>query len=155
MNEVKVVAVATQAPLKQELGTATSQDQGDIPQYALEDIMEAFEKDPSKYPLKEAKTVEGITFRLSGLERKDKMFVLKAAIDNETGSDFFVKDFKIRSSGRILASQSLFRIIVESHSLREGYVLFENPEAGARVDIELREDGGNGRSINLPIVYQF
>lgn len=151
-KEVKTTVAAEPA---RTLAASAFEDKDSIPQYALEDIMDAFENDPSKYPLKESKTAEGVTLSLAGLEKKDKMFVLKIAMDNETDSDFFVREFQIRSSGRILASRALFRIIVESRRVREGYVLFEKPGPGAHVDIELREDGGKERSIDLPIAYQF
>jgi hypothetical protein len=124
-------------------------------EYSLQDVMDRFETDPSKYPLDRTVTSDGIAFSVRGLERREKFFVLKVAVANQTGSDFFIKDFTPQAGSKIFGSRSLFRILVEPQREREGYVIFDKPQAGAAVYINLKEDGGKGRVIKLPVPYSF
>lgn len=123
--------------------------------YKLQKIVDAFEADPSKYPMEAAAKNEGITLTLVALERLDKMFVLKVAMANDTSSDFFIRDFTAQVSSTTLESQSICHILVESQRTREGYVIFSKPRSGAVVHIKLKEDGGKGRVVELPIPYPF
>ena len=132
-----------------------SQDSGGVPDYALDDIADRFEADESKFPLDRSTVAGEVTLRLVGLEKLPAMFVLKIAVDNFAGADFFVKGFTVKAGNQILSSRSVFRILVEPQQTREGYVLFEKPQAGTIVQIILTEDGGKGRSLETTIPYPF
>ena len=125
------------------------------PDYALEDIADRFENDESKFPLDRSTEAGGVALRLVGLEKLPKMYVLKLAVVNSTATDFFVKTFTVAAGGQILSSRPIFRILVEPQRTREGYVVFEKPLAGASVRVNLKEDGGKGRSLEMAIPYPF
>jgi hypothetical protein len=120
-----------------------------LPQYVTEGIIHTFENDLSKYPLKKSETRKGVTLRLIALENLGKMFVVKLAVDNRTNKDFFIKDFKAASRGRLLEELPLFGVLVEAEMSREGYLLLENPGQDARIKIDLNEDGGGKRAITI------
>ncbi len=125
------------------------------PDYALEDIADRFENDESKFPLDRSTDAGGVALRLVGLEKLPTMYVLKLAVVNTTATDFFVKTFTVAAGGQFLSSRPIFRILVEPQRTREGYVLFEKPLAGASVRVNLKEDGGKGRSLEMAIPYPF
>lgn len=125
------------------------------PDYALEDIADRFEADESKFPLDRSIESGGESLHLVGLEKLPKMFVLKVAVVNAADADFFIKAFAVTAGDQILSSRSIFRILVEPQRTREGYVLFERPQAGASVRISLKEDGGKGRTLETAIPYSF
>ena len=120
-----------------------------LPQYVTEDIIQTFEDDLSKYPLKKSETQEGVSLRLIALENLDKMFIVKIAVDNRTGEDFFVKGFEAKAGGLRLEERSLFGVLVEARKNREGYILLAKPKKGARICLELKEDGGKRRAIKI------
>ena len=122
---------------------------------SLQEVMDRFEADPSKYPLDRTVVVDGITLSLRGLQRRDASFVLKVALANATGSDFYIKDFTLQAGSTVIGSRSLFRILVEPHREREGYVIFEKPQAGAQVNVYLKEDGGKARALAALLPYRF
>ena len=126
-----------------------------VQQYGMQDLIDGFEADPSRYPLDRTVRSDGISLTLEGLQRRENIFVLKVAVANGTGSDFFIKDFTVRAGARVLGSRSLFRILVESQRVREGYVVFEKPLSGAVVQIKLKEDGGKGHSVEMGVPYRF
>lgn len=125
------------------------------PDYALEDIAERFENDESKFPLDRSTEAGGVTLHLVGLEKLPAMYVLKIAVVNSADADFFIKGFIITAGSQILSSRPIFRILVEPQRTREGYVIFERPQAGASVKINLKEDGGKGHSLEMAIPYPF
>ena len=125
------------------------------PDYALEDIADRFENDESKFPLDRSTEAGGVTLHLVGLEKLPAMYVLKIAVVNSAEADFFIKGFTITTGSQILSSRPIFRILVEPQRTREGYVMFERPQAGAKVKINLKEDGGKGRSLETAIPYPF
>lgn len=129
--------------------TAASQD------LALDNIAQKFENDPSKYPLDRSRKLEGVTLTLLAVGRLDRLFVLKVAVANETDADFFVKGFSVQAGTDDLGSRSSFRILVEPRRSRTGYVLFGQPQPGAAVKIKLKEDGGKGLAIEMPVPYPF
>lgn len=145
------VSTATVAPVQATPRAVPSSP----PDYALEDIADRFENDESKFPLDRSTEAEGMTLRLVGLEKLPAMYVLKIAVVNSTPMDFFVKAFSVVAGGQILSSRPIFRILVEPQRTREGYVLFERPQAGASVKIILKEDGGKNRSLETGIPYAF
>ena len=123
--------------------------------YTLENIAEKFENDPTKYPLERSRRFNAITLGLMAIGRLDRLSVLKISVTNETEADFFVKEFSVQAGSVVLGSRSLFRILVEPHRTRVGYVLFERPQSGASVKIQLKEDGGKGSAVEMPIPYPF
>ncbi len=131
-------------------------DDGDLPRYLTEDIIEAFDKDPSKYFIRELSERENIVLKLIALENLDRVFVLKIAVDNKSRTDFFVKDFTARSGKRTLGVRSLFRVLVEAGKTSAGYLLIQKPQGGkpkkdAPIEITLREEGGERRSLRISI----
>lgn len=126
-----------------------------VQQYTMQELVDGFESDPSRYPLDRTVRSDGVALTLEGLQRREKLFVLKVAVANGTDADFFIKDFTVRAGATVLGSRSLFRILVEPQRVREGYVVFEKPQAGAVVQIKLKEDGGKGRSIESGVPYRF
>lgn len=125
------------------------------PDYTLESIAQKFENDPSKYPLDRIRKLNGIALGLVAMGRLDRLSVLKVSVANETETDFFVKGFSIQAGSAVLGSRSLFRILVEPGRMRVGYVLFEKPPSGACVKIKLKEDGGKGLAVEMPVPYPF
>jgi hypothetical protein len=123
--------------------------------YTLEAIVEKYESDPSIYSLDRTIKADDMTLTLLGLERRTEFFVLKLAVTNDSGSDFYVKDFVVQASGKTMVSKFFFRILVESQRNREGYVIFEKPRPGAAVQIQLKEETGKGRTLKAQIPYPF
>ena len=126
-----------------------------VQQYTMQDLIDGFESDPSRYPLDKSVRSDGITLTLEGLQRRGKLFVLKVSIANGADGDFFIKDFTVRANSTILGSRSLFRILVEPQRVREGYVVFEQPQSGAAVQLTLKEDSGKGRAVETGVPYRF
>ena len=124
-------------------------------QYTMQDLIDSFESDPSRYPLDRTVRSDGIALTLEGVQRRGRLFVLKVAVANGGETDFFVKDFTVRAGAAALGSRSLFRVVVESQRNQEGYVVFEKPLPGAAVQIKLKEDGGKGRVLESTIPYRF
>lgn len=154
--EVHPVAPSTAAaPAAPAAPGPTARPSSTPPDYVLEDIGDRFENDESKFPLDRSTDAGGVALRLVGLEKLPTMYVLKLAVVNTTATDFFVKTFTVVAGGQILSSRPIFRILVEPQRTREGYVLFEKPLAGASVRVNLKEDGGKGRSLEMAIPYPF
>ena len=140
---------AISVPIAPKAAAATT------PDYALEDIADRFENDESKFPLDRSTEAGGVALHLIGLEKLPAMYVLKIAVVNSADTDFFIKAFTVTAGSPILSSRPIFRILVEPQRTREGYVIFERPQAGASVKINLKEDGGKGRSLETAIPYPF
>lgn len=121
----------------------------------LQELLDRFEADPSRYPLDRQVRKDGVTLALEGLARIDRFYVLKVTVTNETDADFFAKDFTIRAGSLQVSSRSVFRILVEPQRARTGYVVFEKPQPGAAVHVALKEDGGKGRTIDSAVPYPF
>lgn len=122
--------------------------------YTPDLIRDSFDGELSKFPL-DAKTSNGrVVLRLEGLCRWQGHFILKVAVDNQTGADFFVKELSAYDGSAYIALKSYFRLLVEPGRTREGHVLFDAP-AGAKVKITLKEDRENGRVMDLPVRYPF
>jgi hypothetical protein len=145
-------APAQEAKAEPASAPATTVASQDI---ALDNIAQKFENDPTKYPLDRSRKMEGVTLTLLAVGRLDRLFVLKVAVDNDTDADFFVKGFSLQAGGADLGSRSSFRILVEPRRSRTGYVLFGQPQPGAAVKIKLKEDGGKGLAIEMPVPYPF
>ncbi len=124
-------------------------------QYSAQDIIDAYESDPARYPLDKTVRADGIALALEGLERRERLFVLKIGVANGTDADFFIKDFFVGTDSTVLGSRSFFRILVEPRRVREGYVVFERPQIGTAVKIKLKEDGGKDRVIETRVPYRF
>lgn len=146
VKEVPLMAVAAVVPP----GTLDP-----LQQYTMQDLIDGFESDPSRYPLDRTVKSDGMALTLEGLQRREKVFVLKVAVANSTEGDFYIKEFAVRAGATILGSRSLFRILVEPRRVREGYVVFEKPLPGAAVKIKLEEDGGKGRAVETAVPYRF
>lgn len=133
---------------------AAGEDSGDediLPRYVTLDIIDRFEKDPSKYILKEYAENHDLILRLIALENLEKMIVLKVAVENKSKADFFVKGFEAWNGGHRLEERSLFKILVEAGKTREGYVLIGKPRKGAGISVKLLEEGGEKRVLDLPV----
>ncbi|MDE2141456.1 MAG: hypothetical protein KGJ84_03455 [Elusimicrobia bacterium] len=137
------------------MSTATAAAETPVPQASLQDLVERFENDPSRYPLDRSLKKDGITLTLEGIARLDRSYVLKVSVTNETGTDFFIKDFAVQAGSVLLASRSDFRILVEPQRQRSGYVVFDKPKPGMAVHIKLKEDGGKNRIVETLVPYPF
>ena len=146
VKEVSLMAVAAVVPP----GTLDP-----LQQYTMQELIDGFESDPSRYPLDRTVKSDGMALTLEGLQRRDKLFVLKVAVANGTAGDFFIKKFTMRAGTITLGSRTLFRILVEPRRVREGYVVFEKPLPGAAVKIKLEEDGGKDRAVETAVPYRF
>ncbi|MDD5657024.1 MAG: hypothetical protein PHF00_07200 [Elusimicrobia bacterium] len=142
-------AIAAAPPPPQPATSASSRDM------QLDDLAMRFEADPAKYPLDRRKTQGGITFSLAAIGREGSLFVLKVAVANDTDADFFIAGFTVQAGRSELAARSLFRILVEPRRTREGYVMFGRPSSQSAVKITLKEDGGRGSAVVMPIPYSF
>lgn len=120
-----------------------------------ESVGEAYENDPAKYSL-DASVAQGtIILRLRGLSRAGGRYVLKVAVTNRGGDDFFVREFVLRDGQDVIGCKSLIRLFVEPGRTREGFVVFEKPRNGAAVHVALKEDKEKGRAVELAVPYPF
>ncbi|MBI5631623.1 MAG: hypothetical protein HY921_12160 [Elusimicrobia bacterium] len=117
-------------------------------------IRDSFDGELSKFPLDLKIANERVSLRLEGLCRWRGHFILKVAVDNQTGGDFFVKELSAYDGSVYVTIKSYFRLLVEPGRTREGHLLFDAP-AGAKVKITLKEDRENGRAMELPVRYPF
>ncbi len=160
-HDAKAISLVPAAPTKAiasepvSASTATSAAETPVPQASLQDLVERFENDPSRYPLDRSLKKDGITLTLEGVARLDRSYVLKVSVTNETGADFFIKDFAVQAGTVLLASRSDFRILVEPQRQRSGYVVFDKPKPGMAVHIKLKEDGGKNRIVETLVPYPF
>ncbi|MDE1977458.1 MAG: hypothetical protein KGI84_09415 [Elusimicrobia bacterium] len=127
----------------------------DLEDFAWQDVMDRYETDESRYALDQEASSAGMILRFLGVEKRSGFYVLKACVENQTGSDFFIKDFQARSGKETLESRALFRVLVEAGNSRTGYLLFRPPLNGKDVQIVLEEDGGEGRRLSLPLALPF
>ena len=118
-------------------------------------VGEIYENDPAKYSLDAGASQGSISLRLRGLSRSGGRYILKVAVTNRGGDDFFLREFVLRDGRDIIGSKSLVRLFVEPGRTREGFVVFEKPRTGAAVHVELKEDRENGRGVELPVPYPF
>lgn len=146
---------AAAAPEPAAASTATVTAERPVAQASLQDLVDRFENEPSRYPLDRSVKKGGITFTLEGIARLDRSYVLKVSVTNETGTDFFIKDFTVQAGAVLLASRSDFRILVEPQRQRSGYVVFDKPKSGMAVHIKLKEDGGKSRVVETQVPYPF
>lgn len=126
-----------------------------LDRYTVQELIDGYESDPSRYPMGRTVRSGSLALTLEGLELRDKLCVLKVSVANSGGVDAFLKEFAVRTRAGVLASRSIFRILVEAARSREGYVVFVTPPSGAAVQIRLKEDGGKGRSIEMGVPYRF
>ncbi|MBI4060994.1 MAG: hypothetical protein HY403_06135 [Elusimicrobia bacterium] len=119
-----------------------------------EALRDAFEADPSKFPLDAKVWADGVHLRLAGLCRLNGRYILKATVTNRSGADFFVKEFGAYNGEDVISVRSHIRLFVEPGRTRDGYLLF-TPPAGAQVKIKLKEDREKGRVLEVPVRYPF
>ena len=121
----------------------------------FDSVAEDYDNDPSKYPM-ERNVVQGsITLNLCGLSRSKSLTILKVAVTNQGGDDFFIKELTVRDGQRLLTSTFYVRLFVEPGRTREAYITFDRPHAGADVHVALKEDRENGRAVELAVPYPF
>jgi hypothetical protein len=121
----------------------------------FDSVAEDYDNDPSKYPM-ERNVVQGpITLSLCGLSRSKSPIILKVAVTNQGGEDFFIKELTVRDGPHFLASKFYVRLFVEPGRTREAYITFDRPHAGADVHVALKEDRENGRVVELAVPYSF
>lgn len=118
-------------------------------------IGDLYENDAAKYSL-DASAVQGsVSLRLRGLSRSGSRYILKVAVTNRGGEDFFVREFALRDGPEVIGSKSFVRLFVEPNRTREGFVVFEKPRTGAAVHVALKEDKEKGRVVELAVPYPF
>lgn len=125
------------------------------PSLTYDAVADKYENDPSVYSMDRSVRVGDLTLHLEGLECLAEAFVLKVEVQNDSSADFYVKTFVVQVGGKALISRYFFRILVETQRAREGYVVFEKPQAGAAVKIKIEEEGGKGRAVSAAIPYPF
>jgi hypothetical protein len=118
-------------------------------------VGDLYENDPAKYSLETSAVQGSIVLRLRGLSRAGGRYVLKVAVTNRGGDDFFVREFVLRDGQDVIGSKSLVRLFVEPGRTREGFVVFEKPRNGAAVHVALKEDKEKGRVVELAVPYPF
>ena len=124
------------------------------PDDSPEALRDAFEADPSKLPLDAKVAADGVFLQLSGLCRMKGRFIMKVAVTNRSGADFFVKELGAYNGEDLISFRSHIRLFVEPGRTREGYVMFA-PQAGAQVKIKLKEDREQGRVLEVSVRYPF
>ena len=117
-------------------------------------IRDAFEGEPSKFPLDAKAANDGVLLRLEGLCRWRGHYIIKVAVGNRNSADFFVKELSAYAGGEVATTKSYFRLLVEPGRTREGYVLFD-ARSGAQVKVVLKEDREGGRALEVPVRYPF
>ena len=152
---VSIVRPSTPTAVVAATAAAATVGQAALQDYALDDIAERYEADESKFPLDRSRELAGITVSLVGLERRDQGYVIKVEVSNSGPEDFFVKGFAVATPRLDMSSRAIFRVLVEPRRTRAGYVFFARPPKGADVHVELKEDGGKDRSVDLAIPYSF
>ena len=118
-------------------------------------VGDLYENDTAKYSLDASASQGSIVLRLRGLSRSASRYVLKVAVTNRGGDDFFVREFVLRDGQEVIGSKSLVRLFVEPGRTREGFVVFEKPRTGAAVHVALKEDKEKGRVVELAVPYPF
>lgn len=118
-------------------------------------VGEAYDNDPAKYSMDASAAQGSVILRLRGLSRAGGRYVLKVAVTNRDGDDFFVREFALRDGQDVIGSKSLVRLFVEPGRTREGFVVFEKPRNGAAVHVALKEDKEKGRVVELAVPYPF
>lgn len=122
--------------------------------YTADVIRDAFEGCDSKFPLDAKSAAGGGLLRLQGLCRWQGHFIVKVAVSNQSGSDFFIKTLDVYDGAELTTIKPYFRLLVEPERTREGFVLFD-ARPGAQVKLALKEDRENGRSLQVPVRYPF
>ena len=150
------------APAAVVASTAAAKAEAQRPPIAAESAPETFdmmadqyENEPAKYALDASASDGPISLRLRGMSRSGNRFILKVALTNRGGEDFFVRDFTLRDGSDVLGSKSFIRLFVEPGRTREGFVVFEKPRAGAAVHVALKEDREKGRTVEMSVPYLF
>ncbi|MBI3289499.1 MAG: hypothetical protein HYZ74_08285 [Elusimicrobia bacterium] len=118
-------------------------------------VGDLYDNDTAKYSLDTSASQGSIVLRLRGLSRSASRYVLKVAVTNRGGDDFFVREFVLRDGQEVIGSKSLVRLFVEPGRTREGFVVFEKPRTGAAVHVALKEDKEKGRVVELAVPYPF
>lgn len=118
-------------------------------------VGDLYENDPAKYSMDASVAQGSIVLRLRGLSKSGSRYVLKVAVTNRGGDDFFVREFALRDGQEVIGSKSLVRLFVEPGRTREGFVVFEKPRTGAAVHVALKEDKEKGRVVELAVPYPF
>lgn len=122
--------------------------------YTADTIRDAFEGCDSKFPLDAKASGTNVTTRLLALCRWQGHYIVKAAVANQSGSDFFIKELNAYDGAELATVKSYFRLLVEPERTREGFVIFD-ARPGAQVKIALKEDRENGRALQVPVRYPF
>jgi hypothetical protein len=148
-----VVAVSSAAP-KAETNPQAIAPAAPAPETA-DSVGEAYENDSAKYALDAVAASGPISLRLRGLSRTGGRYILKLAVTNRGGDDFFVREVVLRDGQEVVGSKSFLRLFVEPGRTREGLVVFEKPRTGAVVHVALKEDREKGRLIELAVPYPF
>jgi len=118
-------------------------------------VGDSYENDPAKYSMGASAAQGSIGLRLQGLSRTGGRFILKVAVTNRGGTDFFVRELALRDGQEVIGSKFHIRLFVEPGRTREGFVVFEKPRTGAVVHVALKEDREKGRVVELPVAYPF
>lgn len=119
-----------------------------------EALRDAFESDPSKFPLDAKAWSEGVFLRLAGLCKVKPGYIVKVTVTNRSGADFFVQELGAYSGEDLVSIRSHIRLFVEPGRTRDGYVVVA-PPPGAQVKIKLKEDREKGRVLEVPVRYPF
>lgn len=118
-------------------------------------VSERYENDSAKYSLDATAAQGSVVLRLQGLSRDGGRYLLKVAVTNRGGEDFFVREFTLRNGQEVIGSKFFIRLFVEPGRTREGFVVFEKPRSGAAVHVALKEDREKGRVVELLVPYPF
>jgi len=119
-----------------------------------EALRDAFEGDPSKFPLDAKTWAEGVFLRLAGLCKVKAGYIVKVSVTNRSGADFFVQELGAYSGEDLVSIRSHIRLFVEPGRTRDGYLVVA-PPPGAQVKIKLKEDREKGRVLEVPVRYPF
>lgn len=121
----------------------------------MDSVGEDYERDAAKYHLDASAAQGAVTLSLRGLSRSGPRFILKVAVRNRGGEDFFVRELVLREGKETLAAKAYMRLFVEPGRTREGFIVFDRPRPGAAVHVALKEDREKGRVVELAVPYPF
>jgi len=127
----------------------------DLQDFPWQDVEDRYEADESRFALNEQAASGNVSLEFLGIEKRATFYVLKVAVNNGSDSDFFIDGFRVLDGSVALESRAIFRVLVEAGNAREGYLLFRPPLTGKSVKVVLKEDGGKGRRLSLPLSLPF
>lgn len=120
----------------------------------LEKVQDWFEPQGHKFILDQTASLRGITLRLVALCWMPRKFVVKVSVVNESQEDFFIKNIMAKENSRE-TGEYFIRLFVESGKTIDGYMVFNRPLSGGKVDVVLKEDRAAGRVLSAPLEYPF